>query len=46
MSASVADSPKGNSEAVLLDLNFPGFQAELFDADPSEIKSIELLGCD
>lgn len=31
---------KGNSEAVLLDLNFPGFQTELFDAEPSEIKKI------
>lgn len=30
----------GNDAKVLLDLNFPGFQAELFELDVSEIKKI------
>jgi len=28
----------GNNAKVLLDLNYPGFQAELFDLDASELK--------
>lgn len=31
---------KGNDAKVLLDLNYPGFQAELFDLDVSELKKI------
>jgi len=30
----------GNDAKVLLDLNFPGFQAELFNLDVSEIRKI------
>jgi hypothetical protein len=31
---------KGNDAKVLLDLNYPGFQAELFDLDAPELKKI------
>jgi hypothetical protein len=30
----------GNDEKVLLDLNFPEFQAEIFDLDASEVKKL------
>ncbi len=30
----------GNDDKVLLDLNYPGFQAELFDLDVAEVKKI------
>jgi len=30
----------GNDAKVLLDLNFPGFQSELFDLDASEVRKI------
>jgi len=31
---------KGNEARVLLDLNYPGFQSELFDLDAPELKKI------
>ena len=30
----------GNDAKVLLDLNYPGFQSELFDLDVSEVKKV------
>jgi hypothetical protein len=30
----------GNDDKVLLDLNFPAFQSELFDLDASELKKV------
>lgn len=30
----------GNNARVLLDLNYPGFQAELLDLDPAELRKV------
>lgn len=31
---------RGNDVRVVLDLNYPDFQAELFDLDPAELRKV------